>query len=137
MSFKVGAVPAVFIAFTWLGTLQVLGYKFPLLIGLPVGLLLLGLLFWCLPSEMYWPPSTRSANTNGRLATWWQMVRRHRFQFLSFVAMTAWMWTVFTLQLKGVTEASYFVGLSLLTTIVLMYLMWAGRRANTTSALGN
>jgi hypothetical protein len=61
-------------------------------------------------------------------------MRRHRFTSWSFVVMTAWVWTFFTLQPKGTTDASYFIGLSLLATIVLMYLMWAGLRADTTSA---
>ena len=68
------------------------------------------------------------------MPTWWRSVRRHRFQSLSFVVMTAWVWTSFTLQLKGATDASYLIGLSLLATIVLMYVMWAGSRTNTTSA---
>ena len=124
-------VPAVFIAWIWLGTLQILGYELPRLISVSVGLLLFGFLFWGLPPEMYWPPSIRSANPDGRVPTWWQSVRRHRFKSLSFVVMTAWVWTFFTLQLKGATDANYFIGLSLLATIVLMYLMWAGSRADT------
>ena len=126
-------VPAVFIAWIWIGTLQSLGYELPRLI-VPVSLLLFGFLIWGLPLEMYWPPSNRSANPDGRVQTWWQSVRRHRFIFLSFVVMTAWIWTRFTLQLKGATDPSYFIGLSLLATIVLMYVMWAGWRADTTSA---
>jgi hypothetical protein len=121
-------VPAVFIAWIWIGTLQVLGYQLPLLIGVPLSLLLFGLLLWGLPPEMYWPASTRSANPDGRVTTWWQSVRRHRFKSLSFVVMTAWVWTFFTLELKGVTDASYFIGLSLLATIVLIHLMWGGSR---------
>jgi hypothetical protein len=80
-------VPAVFIAWIWLGTLQILGFEPPLLIGVPVGLLLFGFLFWGLPPEMYWPPSTRSANPDGRVPTWWQSLCRHRFKSLSFVVM--------------------------------------------------
>jgi hypothetical protein len=125
-------VPAVFIAWIWLGTLQILGYELPLLIGVPVSLLLFGFLFWGLPPEMYWPARTRSANADGRVPTWWQSVRRHRFKSLSFVVMTTWVWTFFTLQLKGATDASYFIGLSLLATIVLMCLIWAGSRADST-----
>ena len=68
------------------------------------------------------------------MPTWWQSVRRHRVTCLSFVVMTVWVWTFFTLHLKGATDASYLIGLSLLATIVLMYLMWAGSRADTTSA---
>ena len=127
-------VPAVFIAWIWLGTIHVLGYELPVLIRVPVGMLLFGVLFWGLPPEMYWPPSTRLANPGGRVPTWWQSVRRHRFKSVSLVVMTAWVWTFFTLQLKGATNASYFIGLSLLATIVLMYLMWANSRADTTSA---
>ena len=125
-------VPAVFIAWIWLGTLQILGFKLPFLVGVPVGLLLFGCLFWGLPLEMYWPP--RSPNPDGRVPTWWQSMRRHRFKSWSFVVMTAWVWTFFTLQLKGTTDANYFIGLSLLATIVLMYLTWAGLRADATSA---
>jgi hypothetical protein len=53
-------VPAVFIAWIWLGTLHILGYEPPLLIGLPVGMLLFGVLLWGQPLEMYWPPSALS-----------------------------------------------------------------------------
>ena len=125
---RTSIVPAVFIAWIWLGTLPILGYELPRLIGVSVGLLLFGFLFWGLPPEMYWPPSTRSANPDGRVPTWWQSVRRHRFKSLSFVVMT---WTFFTLQFKGATDASYFIGLSLLATMVLMYLMWAVSSADT------
>ena len=131
---RASIVPAVFIAWIWLGTLHILGHELPLLVGVPAGLLLFGLLFLGLPPEMYWPPSNRSANPDGRVPTWWRSVRRHRFQSLSFVVMTAWVWTSFTLQLKGATDASYLIGLSLLATIMLMYVMWAGSRTNTTSA---
>ena len=131
---RLSIVPAVFITWIWLGTLHILGYELPLPIRVPVGMLLLGVLFWGLPPEMYWPPSTRSANPGGRVPTWWQSVRRHRFMSLSFVVMTAWVWTFFTLQLKGATDASCFIGLSLLGTIVLIYLMWAGSHADTTSS---
>jgi hypothetical protein len=55
-------------------------------------------------------------------------MRRHRFTSWSFVVMTAWVWTFFTLEIKGVTDASYFIGLSLLATIVLIHLMWGGSR---------
>ena len=65
------------------------------------------------------------------MPTWWQSVRQHRFMSLSSVVMTAWVWTFFTLQFKGATDASYFIGLSLLATMVLMYLMWAGSSADT------
>jgi hypothetical protein len=125
---RLSIVPAVFIAWIWIGTLQILGYELPLLVGVPVSLLLFGFVLWGLPPEMYWPPSSRSANPDGRVPTWWQSVRQHRFMSLSFVVMTAWFWTLFTLQLKGTTDASYFIGLSLLATIVLVYLMWAGSR---------
>jgi len=130
-SWRHSIVPAVFIVWIWLGTLQRLGYELPRLAVASVSLLLFAFLIWSLPREMYWPPSYRSANPDGRVQTWWRSVRRHRFKFLSFVVMAAWMWTVFTLQLKGATDAGYFIGLSLLATIVLMYLMWAGSRAHT------
>ncbi len=128
--FRRATGPAVLIAGLWEWTFRALGYKLPLLIQLPVGLVLLGLFFWSALSRPVWgrrpDPISPWGKPESILRASWRAVRQNRYFALAFLTTGIWMWTVFTLQLKRITgDGMYLIGLALLATAFLIFFMRA------------